>query len=153
MVSGKFVHLIEEHGDQIITSVLSELRAAGPATQASRLLESELRDSGRDLLRNLGEWLSPEGKAQLGKRYERLGETIWEQNVPLHETLRGLFLIRDKAEDYIEEHMLTKTQIELYAEEQTDKALARMFAGLVVRVAHGYERAARGQKAAHSLTG
>ncbi len=153
MVSGRFVHLIEEHGDQIITSVLRELQAAGTPTQASRLLECELRDSGRDLLRNLGEGLTPDGKVQLGKRFERLGETIWDQNIPLHETLRGLFLIREKAEDYIEEHVLTKTHVELYAEEETEKALARMFAGLVVRVARGYERAARGQKVAHSLTG
>jgi hypothetical protein len=141
MISGKLVHLIELHGDQIVNRVTQSIRRDLEMTPAHVLLEGELRDWGQDLLQNLGHWLSPAGKEDLGRRYERLGRQLFEQCIPLDEALNGLFVIREKALDYLEEQVLSKTSVELYAEEELDRQLARFFDMLTIHMARGNERA------------
>ena len=125
MISGRLVHLIETHGDRIIDRVISQIRAEPEMAHMRALLDSELREYGQDLLRNLGHWLTAPNDEDLARRYDRLGRLRFEEDVPLHESVRALCLIREKILDFVEEHMASKDVVELYAEEELDRRLGR----------------------------
>jgi hypothetical protein len=151
MISGRLVHLIETNGEQIIDRVVAQIRRDPELTHASPLLEQEVRAWSRDLLLNLGHWLSAGKEQELALRYERLGKLSFEQEIPLHQALRGLCLLREKMLDLAGEHMISNSSVELYAEEELDRRLGRFFDLLAVHLVRGYEEAV-GKPAVRSAT-
>ena len=143
MISGKLVHLIETHGDQITNRVIAQIRREPEMTHIRTLLDSELREWGRNLLQNLGHWLSAGTEEDLAHRYERLGRLRFEEDIPLDESVRGLCLIRQKMLDYLEEQIGSNSSVELYAEEQLERRLGHFFDLLMIHLVRGYERALR----------
>ena len=95
-----------------------------------------------------GHWLSPSGREELGRRYERLGRSLSDEQIPLDEALRAWFLIREKALDYLEEQISAKTHVALYEEEELDRRMARFFDTLAVHLVRGYVREVRRAAAA-----
>jgi hypothetical protein len=143
MISGKLVHLIETHATEILQRVVSQIRREEDMVHIRALLDSELREWNIELLERLGHWLSPANREDLAHRYERLGKVRFEQDVPLHESVRGLCLMREKTLDFVEEHIASNSSVELYAEEEMDRRLSFFFDLLMVNMVRGYERALR----------
>ena len=147
MVSGKLVHLIESHGDEIMSRVVDQVRREPQMARILAVVEPEMREYGQTLLQNLGHWLAAGNEVDLAPKYEALGKLRFEQDVPLHESVRGLFLIREKMLDFVEEHIFTKNTLELYAEEELERRLGRFFDLLTIHLVQGYERALRRARA------
>lgn len=143
ILSSRLIRLIEEHGDQIITNAIAQIRRDPEMTHVQAVLDNELRAWGRDLLLHLGHWLAAGLEEDLARRYERIGRLLQERDAPLDQSLRALFLIREKVEDYVEEQGVTKTTIELYAEEELERRLGRFFDLLAIHMTRGYVRALR----------
>src|ERR1700733_7846989 len=121
MISTRLVHLIESSGDQIIDRVAAQIRREPQMTHGKSIQEYELQGLGQDLLGHLGDWLSAGNGHDLGLRYERFGKLCYEQEIPLHEALRGMSLLREKMLDVAQENMISNSSIELYAEEELDR--------------------------------
>jgi hypothetical protein len=143
MLSGKLVHLIESHWDEIMARVIDQVRREPAMTHTRAHVERELREWGQVMLQNLGHWLAAGNEEDLARTYETHGKLRLEQDVPLHEAVRGLFIIREKMLDYVEEHIFTKNTLELYAEEELERRLGRFFDLLTIHMVRGYERALR----------
>ena len=143
MLSGKLVHLIESHWDQISSRVIDQVRREPQMPHVRGLAESELREMGEVLLQNLGHWLSAGNEEDLAQKYEQFGKLRCQQNVPLHESVRGLCIIREKMLDFVEEQLTLKNTLELYAEEELERRLGRFFDILTIHLVTGYERALR----------
>ena len=143
MISGKFVHLIETNGEEILDRVIFNIRHEPEMPHLHTFLDSQLREYGQDLLRNLGHWLESPNEEDLARRYERLGRIRFEEDVPLHESVRALCLVRQKMLGFVEEHVLSKNAMELYAEEELDRRVGRFFDLLIIHMVRGYERAWR----------
>ena len=143
MLSGKLVHLIESHWDQIMSRVIDQVRHEPQMSHTRALVESELRDWGQTLLQNLGHWLTIGSEEDLARTYEYLGTLRFEEDVPLHESVHGLCIIREKMLDFVEEHIFSKNTMELYAEEELDRRLGRFFDLLTIHLVRGYEQALR----------
>lgn len=141
MISGRLVHLIESNAEQIVDRVLAQSHRETGMTHAQPLLEYEFRELGRDLTRHLGQWLSGGSGDDLALRYERLGKLCWDHEVPLDEALRELLLLREKMLDVAQEHLISNSSVELYAEEELDRRLGRFFDVLALHVARGFEEA------------
>ena len=151
MLSAKFIRLIEQHTPQIMARVMSRIHRDPRMPHTQSQLESELRDRGMVLLENLGTWLTAGNEEEVGRRYEQIGKLRFQQNVPLHECVRALCLIREQVLDFVEEQVVSKTSMELYAEEELDRRLGRFFDVLTVCLVEGYEKALRtGKSAAHA---
>ncbi len=148
MISGKLVHLIESHWDEIIARVIDQVRREPEMAHIRTVLQPEVREWGQTLLQNLGHWLAAANDADLAQKYETLGKLRFEEEVPLHESVRGLCIIREKMLDFVEEHIFTKNTLELYAEEELERRLGRFFDLLTIHLVKGYERAMRRQMAA-----
>jgi len=143
MISGRLVHLIETHGEQIVERLVAQIRRDPHLNHIRSLLDRELRDWGLDLLQHLGHWLAAGNEQDLALRYERLGKQCFELEIPLHELVRGLCLLREKMLDFSEEHMLSNSSVELYAEEELERRLGRFFDNLTIHLVQGYERMLR----------
>lgn len=143
MISTRLVQLIESHGDQIIDRVAEQIHREPEMTHGNSVLQYELRGLGQELLNHLGDWLSSGAFYDLARRYERLGTVCYERAIPLHQALRGLNLLREKMLDVAQEHMISNSSVELYAEEELERRLGRFFDRLVIQMARGFEEAAR----------
>jgi hypothetical protein len=143
MLSGKLVHLIESHWDEIVSRIIDQVRREPEITHVRAVVEPEIREYGQKLLQNLGHWLAAGNDDELARKYEHLGRLRCEEDVPLHESVHGLFIIREKMLDFVEEHIFTKSTLELYAEEELERRLSRFFDLLTIHLVKGYEAALR----------
>lgn len=143
MLSTRVVHLIELNGDQIIDRVAAQLRREPGITHGKAIQDCELGGLGHDLLQNLGDWLSAGDGHDLANRYRQLGRVCFEQAIPLHEAYRALSLLREKMLDVAQEHMISNSSIELYAEEELERRLGRFFDRLAMNLVRGFEEAVR----------
>jgi len=142
MISGRLVHLIEQHGDKIIANTVARIERDPEMDQVRIMFGSELRAWGLSLLEHLGQWLTATSQENLEHRYERIGRVLYDEGAPLDQCLRALFLVREKVVDYVEEQGLTKDAVELYDEVELERRLCRFFDFLAVHMARGFERAA-----------
>ena len=143
MLSRRLIENVERHCDQIMTGVIAQIREDREARHLSRLAESELRDWGSAIVRNLGHWLAAGRDHSLARRYEHLGHLRFEESIPLHEAVRGLHILKRKMIDYIREWGLAQSAAEVYAEEELEYLAGGFFDWLVEHLVRGYEDALR----------
>jgi hypothetical protein len=148
MLSGKLIHLIEAHQEQIAANVIHEIRRHPDLVHLRKLPDAELRERGQQILENLGHWLAAGHEAEIEHRYESLGKARFEEGIPLHESVRALCMVKDKMIDFISEQAVMKNSVELYAEEEFERRIGRFFDALIIHMARGYEAASR--HAAHA---
>lgn len=148
MISGKLVHLIETHWDDVMTRVIDQIHREPLMSHMRSLPNAELREWGQGLLQNLGHWLSAGSEADLARKYEHYAALRFEQDIPLHEAVRAQCMLREKMLDFVEDHMFSKQSmdmynLELYEKEELERRLGRFFDFLTIHFVHGYERALR----------
>ena len=149
MLSGKLIHLIEVHHQDITDRIIREIWRHPDLVHLRRLPESELRERGQNLLENLGYWLASGNEDELMKKQEDVGKRRFEQSIPLDETVRALCLIKENMVDFIEEQGIPKDSLGLYAEEEMEHRIGRFFDDLIVHIVRGYQAAS--QRAAHAI--
>lgn len=143
MLSARLIHLIEAHQEEIAARILRDIRRHPELSHIRQLEELELREQGRHILGHLGKWLGEEKVAELAREYETLGKARYEDSIPLHESVRALFIIKDKMIDFVKEQGVRRDSIELYAEEELEHRVGRFFDELVIHLVRGYEGAWR----------
>ncbi len=148
MLSGKLIHLIEAHQEQIAANVIHEIRRHPDLVHLQKLPDAELRERGQQILENLGHWLAAGHESEIAHRYETLGKARFEESIPLHESVRALCIVKEKMIDFMNERGATRTSMELYAEEEFERHVGRFFDTLIIHMARGYEAALR--RAAHA---
>jgi hypothetical protein len=138
----KLFPMVQDHGEQICGRVMRQLHETMDLEQIRRLPESYLRQRLQDVTTRLGRGLGS-GRESLVKHYRELGRLCFEQSVPLHETVYLLHLLKDNINDFVREQGFAQSSLELYAEQQLEQYLSRLFGGLLYQVACGYEQALR----------
>jgi len=141
MLSGKLIHLIEAHQEQIASSVIREIHQHPDLVHLRKLPDAELRERGQQILENLGHWLTAGHEEEIGELYETLGRGRFEESMPLHESVRALALVKDKMIDFVHEQGLARTSMDLYAEEELERRVGRFFDALTIHMVRGYENA------------
>lgn len=143
MISGKLVHLMETHEEEIIHRVADQIRRDPDMARTGAILGTGLRQWHKELLESLTHWLDRGNSETLQRRFQHVGRERLEQAVPLHECVRDLCLLKQILLDFVEEHTLTKDSMELYAEEELDRRVGRFFDLSIVDLVRGYESGRR----------
>ena len=143
MISGKLVHLMEKHEEEITDRVAEQIRRDPDMAHTRAILRTGLWQWHRELLESLSHWLTTGNSEALAGRYQHAGRERFEQGVPLHECVRDLCVLRETLLDCVEEHTFNKDSVELYAEEELDRRVGRFFDLLTVHLVRGYESAAQ----------
>ena len=154
MLSIKLVQLIETHWEQISDRILHKIRSDARLVHINTLKESELRRRAREIVMHIGDWLGASLDEALAHRCERLGRQRFEEGVPLHEVVLVRFIIKEGLMDFAHDHALVESSLELYAEEELEKSVGRLFDGMIYHIVRGYEEAMRqSQGRQHSYAG
>ena len=74
-----------------------------------------MRERGRQILAHLGKWLAEAREEELAREYEHIGKTRYEESIPLHESVRALYIIKDKMIDFVKDQGIKRDSMELYA--------------------------------------
>lgn len=142
MVSVRLIHQIEDHWETISGRFLRLLRSSHGLPHISQLPESEITDTCRHLLHNLGSYLvSAQHEDELAHLYERMGRERYHAGIPLSQALRAVQLMKDATLDFTRDEMVVQTGMELYEEEELEHRLGRFFDLLIYHLARGYEEA------------
>lgn len=148
MLSGKLIQQIEDHQEQIGVNVIQAVRLHPDLGTLRRLSDAELRERAQQILEHLGYWLSGGHQAEIEQSYELLGRTRFAEGIPLDESLRALAIIKNKMIDFVHYQGIAWTAVDLYAEEELERRVARFFDELTIHMVRGYETAWR--RAAHA---
>jgi hypothetical protein len=142
MISAKLVHHIEDHWEQVSGRFYRLLRSSQEVPYIARLPESELNETCRRILRNLGNWLVSGSESEIAWYYEKIGADRHRQAMPLCEAIRALQFMKDSTISFIQDESSIETSVDLYAEEELENQLGRFFDLLIFHLARGYENAA-----------
>ena len=143
MLSGKLVHLIEEHWEEIADSVVNNIRRHPDLPELAKRPPAELKHWCQEILTNLGPWLSSPQSQELQRRYEVMGRVRFEESIPLHEAVLRFFLLKEKIVDFVHQQGYAPTSMQLYAEEELERRVGRFFDAMVYNIVRGYEHAMR----------
>jgi hypothetical protein len=150
MLSAKLIQLIEDHWQGITTALIHEIRGDSRLPNIGRLPETELRDVGRGILRNLGHWLTASATEQqmVEEQYEGLGRIRFAEHIPLQECVLGLQVTKHRVIEFMRDHEFSQSAVAIYAEEELEHRLNHFFDDLVYHEIIGYEEAMRKSLAA-----
>ncbi len=137
----KMIPMIQDHGEQLCGRVLQQIRQAPHLGQMRKLPESYLRERLQEITTHLGNWLAPSRDSGLGERYREFGRRCFEQSIPLHEAVDVLHILKDKINEFVRNQGFAQTSLELYAEQELEQHVSRLFGGLLCQVVCGYEQA------------
>jgi len=136
MLSGQLVHQIETHWNQIMASAIEQVQREPGLAHIRVHFPIDSEDWAQVMLQNLGH-------SEIACKYEELGRVRFEEDVPLHESVQALFILREKILNYVQDHLMDKNTLALYAEEELDRRLGRFFDILTIHMIRGYEAALR----------
>lgn len=145
MLSTKLVALIEDHWQGISVAIRHHLQTDSKLQHIRTLPESELQEIGRTLLRNLGHWLTASKREQemIEEQYEGIGRLRFAEQIPLNECVRALQVVKRKVIEYMRDHALAESSVDIYGEEELEHRLNDFFDDLIYHEVVGYENALR----------
>jgi hypothetical protein len=145
MLSAKLIQLIEDHWQGITTAVIHQIRGDSRLPHIGRLPETELREIGRGILRNLGHWLTASTAEQqmVEEQYEGMGRVRFAEHIPLHECVLGLQVMKRRVIEFMRDHEFSESAVAIYAEEELEHRLNEFFDDLIYHEVIGYEEAMR----------
>jgi len=146
MLSTKMVELIESNWEEIADRLLRAVKNHPDLQTLAGRPDLELREWCREMLQNLGYLLSATQDAEVQRRFEVLGHARFEENIPLHEAVLRMQMLKDKVVGFVHEQGFPMSALQLYAEEELDHRLGRLFDAGVYRIVRGYEGALRMEK-------
>ncbi|MBS1872144.1 MAG: hypothetical protein JSU00_02950 [Acidobacteria bacterium] len=150
MLSAKLIQLIEDHWQGIMTGIIHQMRSDPRLHHISGLPETELRDIGRGILRNLGHWLTASRTEQhaVEEQYEGLGRVRFAEHIPLAECVCALQVVKSRVVEFTRDHEFSQSSVEVLATEELEHQLNEFFDDLVYHEVIGYEGAMRKAMAA-----
>ncbi|MBZ5726547.1 MAG: hypothetical protein LAP87_16295 [Acidobacteriia bacterium] len=141
MISTKLVQVIEDHWEEMAARLMREVRKHPEMPNLSQQSDAEFREWCRSVLKDLAYSLSAPKGEEIERRFQVLGGMRFEENIPLHEAVLRLHILKDKIIGFVHEQGFPMTAMNLYAEEELELRIGRFFDACVYHVVRGYEGA------------
>jgi hypothetical protein len=143
MMATNLIQLIESDWEEIAARVIRDVRRHPDLENLARRPDLDLREWCREILEQIGILMSARKSEDVQRRFEILGKMRFEENIPLHEAVLRLHILKDEIVGFLHERGLPMTALQLYAEEELEQRIGRFFDECVYRVVRGYEHAIR----------
>ena len=140
MLFNRLIQSVENHSDEIVTTLVSQVRKDPELKRLNALPDRELRQRASAVVTRLSTWLG--NHDNLAANYSDLGRIRFQQRVPLHECIREILLLKNAVVDFVREHSFSNTEVELYAEEEVEHLVHGCFDRMLYHFVRGYEEAA-----------
>ncbi len=153
MLSGQLIRLIEKHELAIADRIVDAICHSPELIHLGRLPILELREETREILNNLGHWLTNNNEKAFENACERIERISLEYRVPLYESALGLYYVKRKTIAFLDETGFDMDSLSLHAEGQIERQAGQFFDRLFLHLARGYETAWRdGIQTAHAVS-
>lgn len=133
------IRALSEHWQEIAAESIRRIRRDNSLPEMSRYPEANLRERARAILQHFDAFLTS-SESEIAEHYERLGRTRFEEGVRLHELVRSLQILKRSMLEYAGRQGITGP-LDVYAEEELELAVDRMFDRMIYSVVRGYELA------------
>jgi len=143
MLSVRLVQLIEANWEEISRRLIRTIQRHPDMRNFASRPEAEIREWCYEILHNLGHLLAATKEAEVQRRFRFWGRMRFEENIPLHEAVLRLHLLKDKIIAFIHEQGFATNVMQLYAEEELEQRVNRFFDACVYQIVRGYEDALR----------
>jgi hypothetical protein len=143
MISTRLVQLIEANWEEIARRLMRSIRENPETQNVAARPEAETKEWCREILENLGYLLLVRKDQETYRRFQVLGGMRFEENVPLHEAVLRMHILKNKILGFVHEEALSMTVIQVYAQEELEQRIGQFFDALVYHVVRGYEHASR----------
>ena len=135
--------MIGAHWEEIAARVVAEVRKHPEMKILAGRPEVELRVWCRDILENLESLLGARREDPAQRRFRVFGKRRFEENIPLHEAVLRLQILKAEIFSFVHEQGFAMTVLELYREEELQVLINRFFDACIYQVVRGYEEALR----------
>jgi hypothetical protein len=143
MLSARLVQAIEENWEEIASRVIRAIRTNPELRTLAQRPDLEMREWSRNVLSDLGYLFSSSKEEEIKRRFQVLGRDRFEENIPLHEAVLRIHILKEKIIGFIHEQALPATAMHLYGEEELELRISQFFDGMVYQIVRGYENAQR----------
>ena len=150
MLSVRVVQLIENHAEELTRGLLDDLKSNSRTPAYHNLPREELRHRVYNVYRNLGRWLGEKTDDMIKATYSELGQRRSHEGIPINEVVYALILTKYHLRDYIRTSGLVDSAVDLYQEQQLQRALGQFFDKAIYYTVRGYEEAAASMRATAS---
>ena len=134
----RLVEMVEKNWESIADRVIERVHTDPQVPNYRALTDHELRYRARDLLSQLGHWLSRRDEARLTQRYEALGRRRFDEGMPLHEVIYKLQLLKQGVLAHARDYHLELSAIQLYAEQEFLGSVDEFFDLIIFSVCKGH---------------
>ena len=121
--------------------MIREVKKRPDTQNLARRPEAELRAWCREILRNLEYLLAARREDEVQRRFRVLGSLRFEENIPLHEAVLRLQMLKGEIFGFVHEQGFAMTVLELYREEELQVLVDGFFDACVYQIVRGYEEA------------
>ena len=135
--------MIEDHWEEIASRLIRAIRNHPDLQGLARRPDVDLREWCREILENLTYLFSGSTDEDIERRFRVLGRMRFEENIPLHEAVLRVHILKDKIKGFVHEQGFPMTALHLYAEEELEQRIGWFFDALVYHLVRGYEDAQR----------
>lgn len=150
MLSHHLVKMIEDHAEELTSSLIRNLQSNLRTPHYHALTREELHHRAYDVYRNLGQWLSHETEAAIESGYTQLARRRFAEGIPLSEVVYALILTKEHLREYIRFSGLIDTAIELHSERELQRLVGQFFDRVIFYTVKGFEHDA-GQRGKAAL--
>ena len=141
MIGGRLLRKIEMDWAKITIAVTVARNHDPELPHYQNLPDQEIHERVLDLTRNLMEWIHTKDESRLAAHFESLGRRRYAEQIPLHEVIQKLTMIKRAIRTYASEQHYFLTAAEIYNELELLRTIESYFDFVVIRVAKGYEEA------------
>ena len=152
MRAPRLIQLMKTKAPDLSEELVRRIRASEKCRELSLLVpESEQKQQGLEIFRDLTEWLSNETDSLIESRYVELGIRRASQKVPLCELSWAMSIARECLWDYTQRECLLEEPVEFWGGVVLLRSLNSFFDRVSYFALLGYSKAENDQSAAMSF--
>jgi hypothetical protein len=142
MIALKIVYLIEKNADHLAKQLIQTVHKH-PQTQTfiKNVPREELHERAYEIYRNLSTWLVEKTDNDIRIKYYALGERRAGQQVPLHEVIHALLLVKQNLWKEVKASGFGENAVELFQALELADLVNQFFDKSIYYMVAGYEHA------------
>lgn len=139
MIALRLVRLIESHSEELSENLLHKLERSSRAADLRKVPSQEIRERGREIYRNLSEWLLTKTSDDIERVYIALGRNRAEQGVTMSALCWAIIMTQENLWDFLELHGMREKPLEILGGFELVRLLDQFFDQAVYFATLGYE--------------
>ncbi|HET8667162.1 MAG TPA: histidine kinase N-terminal domain-containing protein [Terriglobales bacterium] len=148
MLATRLVRLIEEHSDQLATSLAEKIRTSQRTLDYLKIPPEELKHQAYQIYAHLGDWIMSKTETDIELHYTRIGEQRMEQGIRISDFVWALVITKENLLHYLRTQAVADRALELLGELELLQLVEQFFDRATYYGTAGYERAQKQRKAA-----